>query len=161
MTERPIRIIGDPVLRTACDPVRTVTDGVRTLVADLLETVDHEGRAGLAANQIGVSLRAFSWHLDDGVGYMLNPQIVELSEDIQDDDEGCLSLPGLWYPRRRTRYARCIGTDLEGRAVELEGEGILARLIQHEVGHLDGQLYIDGLERPVRKRALRDIRARF
>lgn len=161
MTERAIRIIGDPVLRTACDPIREVTDGIRTLVADLLETVDHEGRAGLAANQIGVSLRAFSWHLDDQVGYMLNPEIVELSEETQEDDEGCLSVPGLWYPRLRARLARCRGTDLEGGVVELEGEGLVARLIQHEVGHLDGSLYVDGLERAERKRALRDIRARF
>lgn len=161
MTERPIRIIGDPVLRTACDPVREITDGVRTLVADLLETVDHEGRAGLAANQIGVSLRAFAWHLEDEVGYMLNPEIVELSEEMQDDDEGCLSIPGLWYPRARAQYARCVGTDLEGNGVELEGEEIVARLIQHEVGHLDGALYVDGLERSVRKRALRDIRTRL
>lgn len=161
MTERPIRIIGDPVLRTACDPVREITDGVRTLVADLLETVDHEGRAGLAANQIGVSLRAFAWHLEDEVGYMLNPEIVELSEELQHDDEGCLSIPGLWYPRTRAQYARCVGTDLEGNEVELEGEEIVARLIQHEVGHLDGALYVDGLERSVRKRALRDIRTRL
>lgn len=161
MTERPIRIIGDPVLRTACDPVREITDGVRTLVADLLETVDHEGRAGLAANQIGVSLRVFAWHLEDEVGYMLNPEIVELSAELQDDDEGCLSIPGLWYPRTRAQYARCVGTDLEGNEVELEGEEIVARLIQHEVGHLDGALYVDGLERSVRKRALRDIRTRL
>lgn len=161
MTERPIRVIGDPVLRTPCDPVTAITDGVRTLVADLLDTVDHEGRAGLAANQIGVSQRIFAWHIEDEVGYMINPVIVELSEQTQDDDEGRLSVPGLWYLRIRALFARCEGTDLEGRAVSLEGEGILARLIQHEVGHLDGHLYIDGLERPVRKRALRDIRERL
>lgn len=161
MTERPIRVIGDPVLRTPCEPITTITDGVRTLVADLLQTVDHEGRAGLAANQIGVSLQAFSWNLDGEVGYMLNPVITELSEQTQEDEEGCLSVPDLWYPRIRAARAACTGTDLEGRTVELAGEGITARLIQHEVGHLEGALYIDGLERPVRKRALRDIRARF
>ena len=115
MTERPIRVIGDPVLRTPCEPIREITDGVRTLVADLLETVDHEGRAGLAANQIGVSLRAFSWHLEDDLGYILNPVITDLSEETQDDDEGCLSVPGLWYPRTRAMYARCEGTDLDGK----------------------------------------------
>lgn len=161
MTERPIRVIGDPVLRTPCEPIREITDGVRTLVADLLETVDHEGRAGLAANQIGVSLRAFAWHLEDEVGYILNPVITDLSAETQEDDEGCLSVPGLWYPRTRAMRARCTGTDLEGREVVLEGEEIVARLIQHEVGHLDGHLYVDGLERSVRKRALRDIRGRF
>lgn len=167
MTIRPIRVIGDPVLRTVCDPIREITDGVRTLVADLLDTVDDEGRAGVAANQIGVTLRAFSWRLDDedgarSLGYVLNPVITELSEELQEDgEEGCLSVPGLWYPRTRADFARCEGTDLEGRPVVLEGEGIVARLIQHEVGHLDGHLYIDGLERPVKKRALRDIRERL
>lgn len=162
MSIRPIRIVGDPVLRTPCDPVRDVTDGVRGLVQDLLDTVDQEGRAGVAANQIGVSLRAFSWNLDDhGIGCILNPVIVELSEDTQDGDEGCLSVPELWFPRTRAAYARCVGTDVDGEEIELAGEGITARLIQHEVGHLDGALYIDGLERSVKKQALRQIRERL
>ena len=95
MAMREIRTVGDPVLRTPCDPITTIDDRVRGLVEDLLETVDTDGRAGLAANQIGVSLRAFSWNIDDEVGYVLNPVIVELSEDeYQDGDEGCLSVPG-------------------------------------------------------------------
>lgn len=162
MSVRPIRIVGDPVLRTPCDPVRDVTDGVRGLVQDLLDTVDQESRAGVAANQIGVSLRAFSWNLDDhGIGCILNPVIVELSEDTQDGDEGCLSVPELWFPRTRAAYARCVGTDVDGNEIELAGDGITARLIQHEVGHLDGALYIDGLERSVKKQALRQIRERL
>ena len=162
MSVRPIRIVGDPVLRTPCDPVGDVTDGVRGLVQDLLDTVDQEGRAGVAANQIGVSLRAFSWNLDDhGIGCILNPVIVELSEDTQDGDEGCLSVPELWFPRTRAAYARCVGTDVDGEEIELAGKGITARLIQHEVGHLDGALYIDGLERSVKKQALRQIRERL
>ncbi|GAA4526970.1 peptide deformylase [Brachybacterium paraconglomeratum] len=160
MTIRPIRIVGDPVLRTACDPITKITDGTRTLVRDLLDTVDDKGRAGVAANQIGVNLRAFSWHLVEKqeLGYILNPVIVELSEELQHDDEGCLSVPGLFYPRTRSAYARCVGTNLEGEEIEFAGEGLIARLIQHEVGHLDGALYIDGLERSVKKRALRQIR---
>ncbi|MFC7374562.1 peptide deformylase [Brachybacterium sp. GCM10030267] len=159
MTIRPIRIVGDPVLRTPCDPIRTVTDATRNLARDLMDTVDDEGRAGVAANQIGVSLRAFSWNLEDhGVGHILNPAIVELSEETQDDDEGCLSIPGLFFPRTRSAYARCVGTDVDGNDIELAGEGIVARLIQHEVAHLDGELYIDGLERSVKKKALRQIR---
>lgn len=162
MTYRDIRVVGDPVLRTACDPITRITDGVRTLVADLVETVDEDGRAGLAANQIGVSLRAFSYNIEEiGLGYILNPRIVEVSEETQDGEEGCLSVPGLWYPRTRAAFARCVGTDLEGREVEIAGDGIVARLIEHEVGHLDGELYIDGLERSVRKRALRDIREKL
>lgn len=160
MTIRPIRVVGDPVLRTACDPITKITDGTRTLVRDLLDTVDDEGRAGVAANQIGVNLRAFSWHLVEKqeLGYILNPVIVELSEELQHDDEGCLSVPGLFFPRTRSAYARCVGTNLEGEEIEFAGEGLIARLIQHEVGHLDGALYIDGLERSVKKRALRQIR---
>ena len=160
MTIRPIRVVGDPVLRTACDPITKITDGTRTLVRDLLDTVDDEGRAGVAANQIGVNLRAFSWHLVEKqeLGYILNPVIVELSEELQHDDEGCLSVPGLFFPRTRSAYARCVGTNLEGEGIEFAGEGLIARLIQHEVGHLDGALYIDGLERSVKKRALRQIR---
>ena len=160
MTIRPIRIVGDPVLRTPCDPIRTITEGTRTLVRDLMDTVDDEGRAGVAANQIGVNLRAFSWHfVETGeIGCILNPVIVELSEELQHDDEGCLSVPGLFYPRTRSAYARCVGMDVEGEEIELAGEGLVARLIQHEVGHLDGELYLDGLERSVKKRALRQIR---
>ena len=159
MSMRPLRIVGDPVLRTPCDPIGEITDGVRGLVQDLIDTVDDEGRAGVAANQIGVSLRAFSWNLEDhGIGCILNPVIVELSEETQDGDEGCLSVPELWFPRTRAAYARCAGTDVDGNEIELSGEGIIARLIQHEVGHLDGTLYIDGLERSVKKQALRQIR---
>ncbi|MFC0674228.1 peptide deformylase [Brachybacterium hainanense] len=162
MTLREIRVVGDPVLRTPCDPIREITPGIRSLVEDLVETVDEDGRAGLAANQIGVSLRAFSYNLDEiGLGCILNPEIVELSEEVQDGEEGCLSVPELWFPRTRAAFARCIGTDVEGHEVELAGEGIVARLIQHEVDHLDGHLYIDGLERSVRKRALREIREKL
>lgn len=158
MTIRSIRTVGDPVLRTECDPITEITPGVRQLITDLMETVDFDGRAGLAANQIGITLRAFSWNLDGELGYIINPVITELSESTQDGDEGCLSVPGLFYPRVRAAWAACEGTDLNGSPVRLEGDGITARLIQHEVGHLNGELYIDGLERSVKKKALRAIR---
>ena len=158
MAMREIRTVGDPVLRTPCDPI-TIMDGrVRSLVDDLLESVEHEGRAGLSANQIGVGLRAFSWNIDDEVGYVLNPRIVELSEDYQDGDEGCLSVPGLWYPTRRAWYARVVGEDLDRNEVVVEGTELMARCLQHEVDHLDGYLYLDRLERAVRKKAMRTIR---
>lgn len=159
MAMRDIRVIGDPVLRTPCDPITAIDDRVRQLVEDLLETVDHEGRAGLAANQIGVGLRAFSWNIDGEIGYILNPDIVEVSEELQEiGEEGCLSVPGLWYPCERPAYARAVGTDLAGDKVEIEGEEIWARLINHEVDHLDGKLYLDRLKRDVRKRAMRELR---
>ena len=159
MAMRDIRVVGDPVLRTVCEEITTIDDRVRMLVDDLLETVDTEGRAGLAANQIGVSLRAFSWNIDDEVGYVLNPRLVEVSEDqYQDGDEGCLSVPKLWFPTKRAWYARVEGVDLDGNAVVVEGEELMARMLQHECDHLEGKLYIDRLERAERKQAMRAIR---
>ncbi len=123
MAMRDIRVVGDPVLRTPCDPITDIDDRVRALVADLLETVDHEGRAGLAANQIGVSLQAFSWNIEDEVGYVLNPRLVAVSEEeYQDGDEGCLSVPGLWFPTERAWYARVEGIDLDGKEIVVEGD---------------------------------------
>lgn len=159
MAMRDIRVVGDPVLRTPCEPITEIDDRVKALVEDLLETVDHEGRAGLAANQIGVSLRAFSWNIEDDLGYVLNPRLVEVSEDeYQDGDEGCLSVPGLWFPTERGWYARVEGTNLDGKEVVVEGEELMARMLQHECDHLDGMLYIDRLERGQRKKAMRAIR---
>lgn len=159
MAYREIRIIGDPVLRTPCDPITKVTPGIRQLVEDLLDTVDEPGRAGLSANQIGVSYRAFSWNIEGDRGYILNPVITKISEDrTQNGDEGCLSVPELWYPLERAWYARAEGVDLDGNKVVVEGEEIWGRLIQHEVDHLDGHLYIDRLERPLRKQALAELR---
>jgi peptide deformylase len=132
---------------------------VKTLVEDLLENVDMDGRAGLAANQIGVSLRAFSWNIEGEIDYILNPVIVELSDDkFQDGEEGCLSVPDLWFPTKRSWFARAEGTDLDGRKKTVEGEGLMGRCIQHEVDHLDGHLYIDRLDRETRKKAMRAIR---
>ncbi len=161
MAMRDIRVLPDPVLRTPCDEITTIDDRVRGLVEDLVETVDAEGRAGLAANQIGVNLRAFSWNVDDEIGYVLNPRIVELSDEVQDGDEGCLSVPGLWYPTTRAWYARVVGTNLDGKEIVVEGTGLMARCLQHECDHLDGKLYLDRLERTVRKKAMRELRERL
>lgn len=161
MAFRPIRIVGDPVLRTPCEEITEIDDRVRTLVADLVETVDTEGRAGLAANQIGVSLRAFSYNINGEVGYVLNPHLDEVSAQMQGGDEGCLSVPGLYYPTERGRYARISGIDLAGEPVIVEGEGLMARCLQHEYDHLDGKLYLSRLASDVRKEALRTVRERF
>lgn len=159
MAMREIRVVGDPVLRTPCEEITDIDDRVRSLVEDLLETVDADGRAGLAANQIGVNLRAFSWNIDDEIGYVLNPRIVALSEEeYQDGDEGCLSVPGLWFPTKRAWYARVEGIDLDGKDVVVEGEELMARCLQHEVDHLDGMLYLDRLDAGTRKKAMRAIR---
>lgn len=160
MAYRDIRIIGDPVLRTPCEPITDIDDTVRSLVEDLLETVDTDGRAGLAANQIGVSLRAFSWNVENEIGYVLNPVLEEVSADeFQDGDEGCLSVPGLWYPTERAWYARVRGIDLDGADVLVEGEELMARCLQHETDHLDGRLYLDRLDRKNRVKAMKELRA--
>lgn len=159
MAIRDIRIIGDPILRTPCEEITTIDDHVKMLVEDLLEGVDMDGRAGLAANQIGVGLRAFSWNINGEVGYILNPRIVELSKDeYQDGDEGCLSVPDLFFPTERAWYARAEGIDLDGKPVVVEGEELMGRCIQHECDHLDGKIYIDRLDRKNRKEAMRAIR---
>ncbi len=158
MAEREIRIFGDPVLRSVCDPVKPGDARAVALVADLLDTVRVPGRAGVAANQIGVGLRAFSYNVDDEVGYVINPEIVEVSGEPVLVDEGCLSVPGFFFPRLRYPFARVRGVDLEGNPVELSGEGLMAQALQHEVDHLEGHLYIEGLEPETKREAMRAIR---
>lgn len=161
MTVREIREVPDPVLRTKCEPVTDIDDGVRNLIADLLDTVDEDGRAGLAANQIGVNLTAFAWNIADEVGYVINPRIVELSEEKVQEEEGCLSVPGLWYPTTRANFARVEGINLDGEPVSVAGTGLMARCLQHECDHLEGKLYLDRLEREVRARAMKELRERL
>jgi peptide deformylase len=160
VTIRPIRELGDPVLRTPADGVRAFDRDLAALVRDLLETVDHPGRAGLAGPQIGVSLRAFSYNIDGVIGHMVNPVIVELSEETQDGDEGCLSVPGIWAPTVRAMHAVVEGFDVNGEPLRLEGSGLMARALQHEVDHLDGKLFLDRLTGEARKTALRALRDR-
>jgi peptide deformylase len=158
MAMREIRVLGDPVLRTPCARITTIDDRIRTLVEDLLETVDDDGRAGLSANQIGVGLRAFSWNIEGEIGYVLNPTLVERSTETQDGPEGCLSVPGLWFPTVRSWYARVVGEDLDGRPVVVEGDELMGRCLQHECDHLDGLLYLDRLEGAHRRQAMRAVR---
>ena len=158
MTVRPIRLFGDPVLRSAADPIRRIDEAVVALVADLLDTVRVPGRAGVAAPQIGVGLRAFSYNVDGVVGYVLNPELVEVRGDSEPLDEGCLSVPGFGFPRLRHPWARVIGTDVDGVAIEVSGDGLLAQALQHECDHLDGRLYIEHLEPEVKREAMRAIR---
>jgi peptide deformylase len=160
VTIRPIRELGDPVLRTPADPVRSFDRELAALVRDLEETVDHPGRAGLAAPQIGVSLRAFSYNVDGEIGHLVNPVIVSLSEETQDDDEGCLSVPGLYAPTVRAMHAVVEGFDVNGKPLRVEGSGLMARCLQHEVDHLDGKVFLDRLTGEARKKALRTLRER-
>ncbi|WNV76949.1 peptide deformylase [Geodermatophilus sp. DSM 44513] len=160
MTIRPIRELGDPVLRTPADEVRRFDRELAALVRDLEDTVADPGRAGVAAPQIGVGLRAFAYNVDGVIGHVVNPRIVELSEETQDGDEGCLSIPGIWAPTVRAERAVVEGVDVRGEPVRLAGTGLMARALQHEVDHLDGKLYIDRLTGEARKAALRALRER-
>ena len=158
MAVRDIRIFGDPVLRTVCDPILEVDAGVRALVDDLLTTVDFDGRAGLAATQIGYTQRAFSLNIDGEISYVLNPEIVALEGEPELTGEGCLSVPDLWFQVPRYPRATVRGMDLEGNEVVISGEGLLAQALQHECDHLDGKLYISRLDRESRGEAMRQIR---
>jgi peptide deformylase len=158
MAVRSIRIFGDPVLKSVAAPIDDIDDGVRALVRDLLETVELPGRAGLAAPQIGVGLRAFSYNIDGEIGYVLNPVLAEVSGDPEPVGEGCLSVPGLWHDALRHPRAKAVGMDLDGNEVVLEGEGLLAQALQHETDHLDGILYLERLAPETRRIAMREIR---
>ena len=158
MAVREIRLFGDPVLRSATDSIDSVNDSVHALVRDLLDTVALAGRAGVAANQIGVGRRAFSFNIDGRLGYILNPVLVETRGEPALVDEACLSVPGLGYPRLRYPWARVTGTDLAGEPIELSGDGLMAQALQHETDHLDGRVYVEGLDPLTKRQAMREIR---
>jgi len=146
------------VLKTVSEPIRPGDPVAKALIDDLLDSVKVPGRAGVAACQIGVNLRAFSYNVDGEIGYIINPALVELGGEPELVDEGCLSVPGFYFPRLRYPFARVQGIDLDGEPVELRGEGLMAQALQHETDHLDGKLYIDGLDKQTRRDAMRQIR---
>lgn len=158
MAVRTIRLFGDPVLRSKADEIVRFDSSLASLVTDLLDTVAEPGRAGVAAPQIGVSLRAFSYNIDGVLGYVLNPRLVEVRGEREPVDEGCLSVPGFGFARLRHPWARVVGVDLERHPIELSGEGLMAQALQHECDHLDGALYLEGLEPEVKREAMRAVR---
>ncbi|WP_309128672.1 peptide deformylase [Microbacterium sp.] len=158
MAVREIRLYGDPVLRSACAPIENIDEGVRALIRDLVDTVELPGRAGVAANQIGVGLRAFSYNIDGDIGYVINPVLTEVRGEPVPTGEGCLSVPGLWHDTPRHPWARVEGIDVDGNPVVVEGEGLLAQALQHETDHLDGIVYLSRLEADTRKLAMRQVR---
>jgi peptide deformylase len=157
MSVKPIRVFGDPVLRTPAAAVETFDKELRQLVADLTTTMLDAPGVGLAAPQIGVSLRVFTYWVDDELGHLINPSL-DLSEELQDGEEGCLSLPGLAYDTKRARRVVATGMNMHGEPVVIEGSDLLARCVQHETDHLDGILFIDRLDPETRKAAMREIR---
>ena len=160
MTVQPIRLFGDPVLRTPADAVVDFDKELRTLVADLFETMLAAPGTGLAAPQIGVGLRVFTYHVDDDEhGHLVNPELSLPDDEQQDGPEGCLSIPGLSWDCRRHRHVVARGRDMYGEPVTLLGSDLLARCVQHETDHLDGVLFVDRLDPETRRRAMAEIRA--
>jgi peptide deformylase len=158
MTIRPLRLVGDPVLRTPCDAVVRFDKALEALVRDLVDTVQEPGRAGLAANQIGSSLAVFSYNLDGRLGYLINPVITEV-EGSQEGLEACLSIPGISAVRQRAAYVVATGVNLDQEPVTVSGDGEMARCLQHETDHLRGELFIDGLTGEERREVIRRIRS--
>jgi len=154
---QPIRLFGDPVLRQRALEVEHFDKDLRRLVEDLTDTMMQARGAGLAAPQIGVGQRVFTYHVDGVVGHLVNPELT-LSDATQDGPEGCLSLPELTYECLRALSVVARGFDMYGEPVVIEGSDLLARAIQHETDHLDGILFIDKLDPEARKAAMKEIR---
>lgn len=157
MSIKPIRHFGDPVLVTPTAEVIDFDKELRILVKDLTETMLNAPGAGLAAPQIGVPLRVFVWDVDGELGHLVNPSL-DLSSEMQDGDEGCLSFPDLVYPTPRSLRAVAKGFNMHGEPIMVEGTELLARALQHETDHLDGILFIDRLNEVDRKAAMKEIR---
>ena len=157
MTIQQIRHFGDPVLVTPASEVVDFDKELRILVKDLTETMLAAPGAGLAAPQIGVPLRVFVWDVDEALGHLINPTL-DLSNEMQEGDEGCLSFPDLVYPTPRAFRAVAKGFNMHGEPVVVEGTELLARALQHETDHLNGILFIDRLSDADRKLAMKEIR---
>jgi peptide deformylase len=159
VTVQPIRLFGDPVLRTPAEPVADFDKELRTLVADLEHTMLDAPGVGLAAPQIGVGLRVFVYHLDDSMaGHLVNPILHFPDDEEQDGPEGCLSIPGLTFDCRRRANVVAHGQNMYGDPVTVEGTDKLSRCVQHETDHLDGILFVDRMDGETRKLAMRAIR---
>jgi peptide deformylase len=157
MSIQQIRLFGDPVLRTPALEVVDFDKELRTLVSDLQDTMLAAPGVGLAAPQIGISLRVFAYHIDDVLGHLINP-VLDLSGDPESCEEGCLSFPGVYFDTPRAPRVVAKGMNMHGEPVVLEGTDLLARCIQHETDHLDGVLFIDRMDRDQRKLAMKAIR---
>ena len=157
MAIRPIRLFGDPLLRTKAVPVTDFDAEVRALVADLTDTMLDAPGSGLAAPQLGVGLRVFTYNVDGEVGHVVNPEL-ELSDETQLGPEGCLSIPDLTFDCLRALRTVARGFNMYGDPITVEGSDLLSRALQHETDHLDGVLFVDRLDRATRKAAMRAIR---
>ncbi len=159
MTILTVRTVGDPVLRTVCDDITVFDADLKKLIADMLETMYEVNGVGLAGPQVGISKRIFTFgNIDDREGYVINP-VLEVGEEDQEGGEGCLSVPGLSSDTPRKNWARVTGVDADNKPVSFEGEGLFARMLQHETDHLYGKMFIDRVVGEDKKRIMRAIRA--
>jgi peptide deformylase len=154
-----IRIFGDPILRERALEVTEFDVALRRLAEDMRAAMLAAAGVGLAANQVGVLKRLFTWETPTSKGALINPEVVECSEELEESEEGCLSFPGLFYATRRPLRAQLRGYDVHGDPISVEGEGLDARVLLHELDHLNGILFIDHLAKHDRKDAMRRIRA--
>jgi peptide deformylase len=157
MSIQPIRLFGDPVLTTPASAVIDFDKELRVLVKDLTDTMLEAPGVGLAAPQIGVPLRVFVWDIDETLGHLINPTL-DLSAELQEGEEGCLSFPELSYETPRAFRAVAKGFNMHGEPITVEGTELLARCLQHETDHLDGIVFIDRLSSDERKKAMKEIR---
>lgn len=158
MATRPIRLLGDPVLRMPAQTVTTFDKELRTLIRDLADTMIEAPGVGLAAPQIGVGLRVFTYDVGESFGHLVNPVLHFPNEQEQDGEEGCLSLPGLVFDCVRKEHVVAHGQNGYGDPVTIEGNALLSRCVQHETDHLDGVLFIDRLDADTRRAAMAAIR---
>ena len=158
MATLEIRTFGDPVLRQRAQLVERVTEIHDRLIQDMIETMRVAPGVGLAAPQVGVLERIFVWEVDEEHGAFVNPEITWRSDSLEEGEEGCLSIPGLYYPVLRAEAVEVRGLDASGDAITMKAEGFLARVCQHEIDHLDGVLFLDRLDEDVRREALRTLR---
>lgn len=158
----PIRLYPDPVLREPAQPVAEIDDDLRKLVADMGETMRAAPGVGLAAPQVGVQRRVFVYVAaeEDDIVALVNPSIVERSDEAVTEDEGCLSIPGLSYPVERSQRIVVEATAMNGEQVRLEVEDMEARIMQHEIDHLDGVLFLERIDPDLRREALGILRER-
>lgn len=158
MSVLEIRTFGDPILRSRGLDVVEFNDRLRALAADMHETMHAAPGVGLAAPQVGVPRRVFTFDSGEESGSYANPEIVWRSEETQEGEEGCLSIPGVYFPVTRAMSVKIRAQNLEGEQVEHDAEGFLARIFQHEIDHLDGVLFVDRLDAENRREAMRRIR---
>jgi len=158
MAVREIRLFGDPVLKTASDEILQINKSIQSLIADLEQTTALPGRAGVAAPQIGVNLRAFSYNVDGVIGHLINPKIVSLVGEPTEMDEGCLSIPEIWGRTIRYPEVKVAGLNVSGEQIEMTATDLLAQVMQHEIDHLDGILYLDRLPQQARRKCMAELR---